>query len=265
MPATVVTEPLAISCVFTNGTRWSWIAKMDANPALGIDLLTGLAAMVHPHGRIDSHKTVKQYGLHARSMVNSLAEQGFTAGAADLTRARLASFWMAAPQPVESATRSVLTALDAQSGVLRPDVREFAAGRLFNPLRKPPPLRPYSEGEWVRLREFCRRVIKDAYRTHRQARADAAHGQDPRGGGWTASNVAWLLSRLGPSTAAQVGEHMGLSGYTIQHARGGVPRANTALFPTTDVVLAYRVLFGVYSGIVPDGVWARPRRLGLGW
>ena len=36
--------------------------------------------------------------------------------------------------------------------------------------------------------------------------------------------------------------------------RGGVIEASRDLFPDLDVVIAYRLLFGVYSGIVPDGI-----------
>ena len=36
--------------------------------------------------------------------------------------------------------------------------------------------------------------------------------------------------------------------------RGGVIDACRDLFPDLDVVIAYRLLFGVYSGIVPDGI-----------
>ena len=38
-------------------------------------------------------------------------------------------------------------------------------------------------------------------------------------------------------------------------ARGGVPRgAAWTLFPHLDALIAYRLLFGIYSGIVPDGI-----------
>ncbi len=259
MPATLVTDPLGLDCVFSDGQRWSFVTRPTLNPRLAADLLTGLAALVHPHGRIDSQATVRSYATYAAVMVDRLAEQGFTGAAGDLTRARLAAFWMAAGPRAEPPTRAMLTALDAQTGVLRPDVRELATGRRFNPMRQPTPLPPYSEAEWARLRTTCRRLVTDAYTTHRRVRAAAARGADPYAEGWNEANLAWLLSQLGPSSAAQVGQHMGLSAFTIQHARGGVPETNAALFPTTDVVLAYRLLFGVHTGIVPDGI----DRLGL--
>jgi hypothetical protein len=35
---------------------------------------------------------------------------------------------------------------------------------------------------------------------------------------------------------------------------GGLPAARAALFPTQDTALAYRLLFGIRTGIVPDGI-----------
>jgi hypothetical protein len=40
----------------------------------------------------------------------------------------------------------------------------------------------------------------------------------------------------------------------VVRQRGGVLEASRDLFPGLDVVIAYRLLFGVYSGIVPDGI-----------
>jgi len=253
VPATVVREPLGISCVFTDGGRWSWSPGLDANPRLGADLLTGLADLVHPHGRIDRRKTVQHYGYHARTMVTRLAEQGFTGDAAELTRAKLVGFWMAASYVVETATRAMLVSLDARTGVLRPDVRDLATGRRFNAPQRSSPLSPYSEGKWTRLGQACRNVINNAYAAHREASASAATGQDPRVGGWTEDNLVWLLRQLGPVSLTRVGEHVGLPLRAVLR-RGGVADAAALLFPTTNVVFAYRLLFGIYTGIVPDGI-----------
>jgi hypothetical protein len=48
-------------------------------------------------------------------------------------------------------------------------------------------------------------------------------------------------------------EHMGWSAGTVRQ-RGGFYEADAELFPSVDVVVGYRLLFGVYSGIVPDGI-----------
>jgi len=65
--------------------------------------------------------------------------------------------------------------------------------------------------------------------------------------------VRWLLARLGPVTTARFGEELGCTEGAIWQ-RGGFLQANADLFPTHNVLIAYRLLFGVYSGIVPDGI-----------
>lgn len=62
-----------------------------------------------------------------------------------------------------------------------------------------------------------------------------------------------LLARLGPVTTAEFGEEPGCTKGAIWQ-RGGFPRASAEVFPTHDAMIAYRLLFGIHSGIVPDGV-----------
>src|SRR6266571_1581232 len=82
--------------------------------------------------------------------------------------------------------------------------------------------------------------------------AAAGRGTDPREGGWTAGNTCWLLARTGPCGKAGAASHLGVPLGTIP---GGVfPLARQMLFPHTGEVIAYQLLFGAYSGIVPDGV-----------
>ena len=66
--------------------------------------------------------------------------------------------------------------------------------------------------------------------------------------------MRWLLARLGPVTGRQVGAYLGVSGWTVLHSWGGLPAARAELFPESNVILAYRLLFGAFSGIVPDGI-----------
>src|SRR5208282_850046 len=47
--------------------------------------------------------------------------------------------------------------------------------------------------------------------------------------------------------------HLGCSLNAVQK-RGGVPEASASLFPHLGDVIGYRLLFGIYSGIVPDGI-----------
>jgi len=97
-------------------------------------------------------------------------------------------------------------------------------------------------------------MAHSAFAARTTAVAAAARGGDPRDRGWTPDNVRWLLTQLGPVTGVRVAEHMGVSGWTVLNSWGGLPAARVLLFPESDVVLAYRLLFGAYSGIVPDGV-----------
>ncbi|MFE5095289.1 hypothetical protein ACFRCI_34270 [Streptomyces sp. NPDC056638] len=114
-------------------------------------------------------------------------------------------------------------------------------------------LPPYSESEWGRLTATCRAIVDESYAAHREALTAAVHGKPPTVGEWTGDNLAWLLARLGPVGTPGVADHLGCSLNAVQK-RGGIPAANAALFPHLATVLAYRLLFGVYSGIVPDGI-----------
>ncbi|MFZ0378878.1 MAG: hypothetical protein WAL38_13710, partial [Solirubrobacteraceae bacterium] len=116
-----------------------------------------------------------------------------------------------------------------------------------------PPLAPYSDREWDRLIGCCRRVIATARAEHDAALAAASAGQDPAVAGWSRENVLWLLHRDGPLTKRQIADRLGVG--TAQISRwGGASYLARALFVTRDVAIAYRLLLGATSGIVPDGI-----------
>jgi len=253
MPAKVIDEPLGIACVFSDGRRAEFSLADLPEPALARDLMIGLAELVHPHGSVDSAGSVMHFVSAARSMVRTLAERGFRGGAGRLRRAQLAEYWMGASTGRESTTRRMLLGFDAATGGLDAGVRDLAAGRAYNPQPFRCPLPPYPELGWARLTQTCRSIIDIAFAAHREALADAEKGCDPRTGGWTRQNVRWLLTRRGPLGTHALAEHMGWSAQTIR-TRGGFYETSAELFPTTDVVIAYRLLFGVYCGIVPDGI-----------
>lgn len=139
MPATLRERPLGICCSFSNGSRAELDLGAPEGSRLGRDLLVGLASLVHPHGSVDAASTVSHYLRAARHMVATLAGQGFVGGAGELTRAKLAEYWMAATVPFEACTRAMLVAFDAENGGLARDARELAGGRAFNPRRAQPP------------------------------------------------------------------------------------------------------------------------------
>ena len=54
MPAELLTAPPGISCVFSNGRHFRRHISATQPAELVSDLLSGLAALVHPHGSVDS-------------------------------------------------------------------------------------------------------------------------------------------------------------------------------------------------------------------
>jgi hypothetical protein len=253
MPARLLDDPLGIACVFSDGRRCSRALGQTAGPQLARDLLSGLAGLVHPHGTVDAEGTLGGYLTAARHLAGTLAGHGFTGGAAQLTRGALIEYWMGVAFNYEACTRRMLRAFDAATGSLDERVRELISGHAYHPQPRFRPLGPYLEDEWAQLTRACRTAVDEAYAAHRQALAGAEAGCDPRAGGWTRENLTWLLARTGPASAARVAAHLG---WTREQAekRGGVLPERAALFPTLDVTIAYLLLFGIYSGVVPDGI-----------
>lgn len=256
MMATRVTDdPLGLSCVFSSGDRAAFDLSDLPNPRLTRDLATGLVELIHPHGSADTAGTVEGYVKSLRTMVRTLAAQGFEDGARDLRRGQLAQLWMAGPTWLEALTRALVEGYARAGGPLQAGVLELAAGRHFNIQPNRQPLPPYQEVEWQRLTEVCRQLVEDSYTAHRRALDAVTRGQHPGQSGWTWQNFCWLLARLGPVSTSGVAAELGMS-YTVfqRRDRSEFDQALRDVFPHLDVVIAYRLLFGVYSGIVPDGI-----------
>jgi hypothetical protein len=253
MPAAISEDPLGIECVFSDGATARFDLDGLPNPRLAVDLLVGLVELIHPHGTVDAAGSVGHYVQSIRDMTRKLAATGFTGKAGDLRRARLAEYWIGASGPREACARRMLQAFHAVTGELAADVVELAAGRAFNPQRNHRQLPPYSEAEWDRLVQTCRTIVDESYAAHQQALAGAERGRHPRVGGWTPENLRWLLARMGPVSSTGFGAEVGCSQGALQQ-RGGFCQASAEMFPTNDTLIAYRLLFGAYTGIVPDGV-----------
>ncbi len=253
MTARLNGDPLGISAVFSDGTGITVGFGATPDAVLARELLAGLTDLVHPHGRIDTSTTLGVYVRAARELVTAVAGAGHAGSAAGLTRARLAGFCWGTDGRTEAAARRMLSALDAQAAVLRPEVRELAAGRKFNTWVAVPPLDPYSEGEWSRLLEACQAIVRDSFKACRAARAAAEAGQDRAVREWGFPDLCRFLAGGGPVTALQLARPLGWDERTV-HKRIAVREASAALFPGIDTVLAYQLLFGAYCGIVPDGI-----------
>jgi hypothetical protein len=162
---------------------------------------------------------------------------------------------MAGPAQLEAATRALIEGYARAGGVLSDGVLELATGRHFNIQPNRPPLQPYPETEWQRLTDLCRTLVDESYAEHRRALRAVRQGCHPDEGGWTWESFCWLIARLGPLGTPELARAIGVSHSVLR--RRGAPvfdEALQAVFPHLDVVIAYRLLFGVYSGIVPDGI-----------
>jgi hypothetical protein len=256
MPAELLKDPAGISCVFSDGRRFRRSVAAAEPAELVRDLLAGLAALVHPHGSVDSPGALIAYTQGITDIARFMRERGADGGAARLSRGLLAEYWMQAGGINESVTRRMLVSLDSvtEGGALQEGARALAAGHRFKAKPSSSPLVPYTEEEWARLRQACRDDVDEAFARHRQALKLAAGGQDPRAGGWTPANKRWLLMRAGPLSDVQAGEYIGRSASWVTRIAGGIRAASDELFPGAHVVIAYRLLLGVYTGIVPDGV-----------
>ena len=253
MPAELLSDPLGIACEFGDGRSGRWLSGGAGDPALVADLLAGLAQKVYPHGKVNAPGTVESYLIGLRDIAVFMAARGVRGGAGALTRAVLAEYWMQAGGMRESTTRTMLAGYDDATGALDAGVRALVDGRHFSPRPSSDPLMPYDQRQWEHLQDTCRRSAGDAFAVHRRALAAAERGRDPGQAGWNGDNLRWLLVRHGPLSTAQVAAHLGMSS-TWADRHGGAGAAFTGLFPDVAVVIAYRVLFGSYCGVVPDGI-----------
>lgn len=259
MPAVVVEEPLSVRFVLRNGSRWTARLAGLPNPQLARDLAVGLAGCAHPHGGIGARNTAGRYAVSVRQMVKKLALMGFSGSAADLTKALLLRYWMAGTHERECDTRIVLQALDEETGCLRPEVRALLEGRAILPHPPTGSYEAYTDGEWERLHAACRTVVENARARQRRMLTLAETGADPRESGrHSEADIAHLLLRDGPMSGTAYVEY--IKDYVHKRPYGpdgsyaALRRVREALFPTAQVQVAYRLLFGMYSGIVPDGI-----------
>jgi hypothetical protein len=253
MPTMLIEEPLGITCIFSDGARADFSLHDLPNPHLARDLATGLVDLIHPHGTVDASGTVNHYVQSLRQITRVLADHGFTGGADQLRRGMLAEYWMGSTGPREATSRAMVCSFARSGGVLAEGVLDLAAGRPFNQQPNHHQLPPYPEADCARLTEACRTLIEASYAAHRQALAVLPRGRHPRLGDWNVENQRWLLARLGPLSAPQFADALGITEGALWQ-RGGFLKAHADLFPTHNMLIAYRLLFGIYSGIVPDGI-----------
>ena len=225
-------------------------------PGLAEDLLTGLAGLIHPHGRVDAAGTVSAYVRAFREMTRQAGRGRVHRAGRRPAQAGPDRVLDGTPRgPRESCTRRVLEAFARgrrASWIPRwPSWRRAGTSTRSPTIR---PLPPYREAEWERLTAACAAIADTAFAAHKEALAAAARGSSPgQGPAGPGRTSRWLLARTGPAGAARFGQLTGCSIRAVRR-RTGFQEASADLFPTLDVVIAYRLLFGIYSGIVPDGI-----------
>lgn len=252
MPAVITADPLSAQFLLPDGTSWTADLSGLSNPRLAADLALGLPLLTHPHGGIGTSKTAEFYAGGLRRMVEELTDAGFTGGAAQLTRPVMVRYWLAATPRRNQITRRLLEGFDAATGLLAEPIREHLRGRPLKPKTPSKPHVPYTEAEWATLIDRCEQITGEAFAAQQAMLARAEASGDPRQVGLSEDSLAWLMSRRGPLSAPELAELAGMRQALIHDA--GQVRVATALFPTTGVALAYLLLLGAYTGIVPDGL-----------
>ncbi|WP_430480442.1 hypothetical protein ACQZM9_34110 [Streptomyces sp. P11-1] len=259
-------DPLRIEGVFADGSRATSRLWDESFPEFARMLMRALADLVHPHGPLQKAASVREYLGSLRHFLPQLKAVGFDGTVPSLTRVRLAEcmFGIGLARH-EHHIRAILRRLDDLEGVFAPDVRHFLDGQPFKirPARSRKSLPAYSEAEWKRLREVTEEGVAASYAIFRQARVDSKNGQDWRTGGLSRENIQFTLRHEGPENVGFGLKHIGVTRYNAEVKplyRDGVYEAVAALFPSTVTVFDYQVLFGIRTGIVPDGI----AELGLG-
>ncbi|MFE2972670.1 hypothetical protein ACFXKC_55930 [Streptomyces sp. NPDC059340] len=263
MPATVTEQPLGLDCVFLDGSRAQCLLREDVLPVLARQLLRALADLVVPHGGLGTAGTVKGRLTTIHQLLCGLHQLGFTGDASALTRTVLAEYWMGRDSRREAHDRGLLRRLNDLEHVLAPDVRHMVDGRTFHPRlnRNRRPLPAYSAREWKELTASAEYAVVQAWEAHRQALRDAARGGE-LSDGLSRENIQFSLLHHGPQALGRAARNgrPGRMWRVGDFYTGGAHEAVSALFPRASVAFAYRLLFGIRTGIVSDGL----ADLGLG-
>ncbi|MFJ4969814.1 hypothetical protein [Streptomyces sp. NPDC088755] len=257
MVTRVELEPLRVECTFPDRTTWTARLDTTPNPQLAKDLALGMVELIHPLGTVKRRIGAVQYASTIRRMVDELHEAGFTGGVEELTKPVMLKYWMSSTGIRVQRTRALLQGCGQR---VDPGLRAYLDGR---PIKKPPggkPLEPYTEGEWQRIEAALRSRMGQLLTAHREALALAELGPDSTNQGVNRQNFAWLLLHRGPLKVAAAAAELGVG---LDVFRDGVGAqfiaVRAALFPDVVAVYGLRVLMGVYSGVVSDGI----RDLGL--
>ncbi|MGW4382755.1 hypothetical protein [Kitasatospora sp. NPDC004531] len=249
-------DPLRVEFDFPDGTQWTARLEGTANPALAAELAAGLVQLTHPLGDVSRKGTAIQYASTIRKMAAALADAGFQGGVADLRRGHMLEYWLAATPARIMYSRMLLKGCGERVDA---ELRAHLVGRAIRKAPASKPWQPYSEAEWKAIETALRERVAASISAHRQALTLAGHGPDGANRGVNRQNLAWVMREHGPLSRVALASVMEVSLDALVPASAVINELRDALFPPVDAVIAARYLFGVYSGVVPDGI----RDLGL--
>ena len=229
MPATVIEEPLGISCVFSDGRTARF--HLDGLPCRELvrDLLVGLVELIHPHGSMDAAGSVDRTTrspsatspghLAARG---SPAAQRICAGPADrVLDGRRRVRW-------EACTRRMLRGFETAAGRLDAGVR--GTGRRAG-LQPPAATHPAAALHRGRVGPAdhapAARSSMTPTRAHKQGLAAAERGRHRRERRWTGTICLAAGAARAGRHARRSAQHLGCSRMWCSK-RGGVPRRERA-------------------------------------
>ncbi|MFD8863477.1 hypothetical protein ACFV1F_03565 [Streptomyces sp. NPDC059590] len=251
MVTRVESDPLRIEFSFPDSTRWTGDLSQSPNPVLARELAHGLVQLVHPFGDVKRRHTAVFYCVAIRRMIAALNEAGFRGGVADLRKSHMLAYWMSASGEHVAKSKMLLKGCGDQVDA---DLRAYAEGRAVKRRSPTKPLQPYSEREWKELESGLREEVRAWIAVHRETIALAKLGPDPSDRGMNRQNLSHLLLEHGPLTVTGMAGHLDISGAVLHAAKADLLPLRNALYPTVHEVFAFRMLFGVYSGVVPDGI-----------
>ncbi|KOV73386.1 MULTISPECIES: hypothetical protein [unclassified Streptomyces] len=244
--------PLRIEFTFPNGTAWTGNLSATANEGLAEDLAYGLVQMVHPLGRITAAQSAMAYTSTIRRMVAELVAMGFHGRLSDLRTSHVLSYWMSVGGRRVFHTRRLLAGCGDRVDA---GIRVHLQGKAVKSPPRSKPLQPYTDGEWRQIEAGLRDYLQQVMARQREVLDLAALGPDSSDLGRNRQNFAWLVREHGPLKVRDATRVLGLTVDYFRDGIGGQFRAvRNAMFPKVDAVVAMRLLFGVYSGVVPDGI-----------
>lgn len=260
MSSRLVEVPLALELSFPNGSCCHDLSDLPCQ-AVARALAEAHLALTNTGGGIKSRKTSNNFAVASRRFVRWLGERGFQGGLDRLDGDTLAEYLETTQTTAQSILLKLLLRRTAEErpGLMADEVlAHLDADRRGRVKSKPLP--PYSAGETARLVSACKQAIAAVESRLAEGQELLTQGREPKTVADCAldANILWLLDKHGPRSREDLAELQGWPRYRFRERRrtGHRPwRELCRLFwPTAEDLVPYLVLFGLQSGISPEGV-----------